>query len=41
MKELREHPYLPKLRQQFSEGRCSRREFLRTATLLGVSATTA
>jgi peptide/nickel transport system substrate-binding protein len=32
------HPYLPKLRQQFAEGRVSRREFLRTATLLGLSA---
>ena len=41
MNESKEHPYLPKLRQQFSEGRCSRRDFLRTATLLGVSATTA
>ena len=41
MKETKEHPYLPKLRQQFAEGRCSRREFLRTATLLGVSATSA
>ncbi|MDE0459328.1 MAG: ABC transporter substrate-binding protein, partial [Chromatiales bacterium] len=41
MKESKEHPYLPKLRQQFAEGRCSRREFLRTATLLGVSATSA
>ena len=41
MRETKEHPYLPKLRQQFAEGRCSRREFLRTATLLGVSATTA
>ena len=41
MRESKEHPYLPKLRQQFAEGRCSRREFLRTATLLGVSATAA
>ena len=37
----REHPYIPKLKQQFAEGRVDRREFLRTATLLGVSATTA
>ena len=32
------HPYLPQLRQQFAEGRVTRREFLRTATLLGMSA---
>ncbi len=32
------HPYLPTLRRQFAEGRVSRREFLRTATLLGLSA---
>jgi len=41
MSERREHSYIPKLKQQFAEGRCSRREFLRTATLLGVSATAA
>jgi peptide/nickel transport system substrate-binding protein len=38
MSEPREHPYIPKLKQQFAEGKCDRREFLRTATLLGVSA---
>lgn len=37
----REHPYIARLRAQFAEKRCSRREFLRTATLLGVSATAA
>jgi peptide/nickel transport system substrate-binding protein len=34
----REHPYLPDLRQQLGRGRIDRREFLRTATLLGVAA---
>lgn len=37
----REHPFIPKLKEQFCEGRVSRREFLRTATLLGMSAATA
>lgn len=41
MSNDREHSYLPKLKQQFAEGKCDRREFLRTATLLGVSATAA
>ncbi len=41
MKETKEHPYIPKLKQQFAEGKCDRREFLRTATLLGVSASAA
>jgi peptide/nickel transport system substrate-binding protein len=41
MSEDREHSYIPKLKQQFAEGRCSRREFLRTSTLLGVSAAAA
>jgi peptide/nickel transport system substrate-binding protein len=36
-----EHPYVRKLRVLFAEGRCDRREFLRTATLLGVSASAA
>jgi len=35
------HSYLGKLRELFADGRCDRREFLRTATLLGVSAGTA
>ena len=32
------HNYLPTLAQQVSEGQLDRREFLRTATLLGLSA---
>jgi peptide/nickel transport system substrate-binding protein len=35
------HSYLPKLAQQFKDGKVSRREFLRTATLLGLSSATA
>ncbi len=35
------HPYLPKLAQQFKDGKVGRREFLRTSTLLGLSAATA
>jgi peptide/nickel transport system substrate-binding protein len=35
------HPYLPKLAQQFRDGRVSRREFLRTATLVGLSSAAA
>ncbi|MGF1608212.1 MAG: ABC transporter substrate-binding protein [Kiloniellales bacterium] len=38
MSDEREHPYIPKLKQQLVDGRCDRREFLRTATLLGLSA---
>ena len=41
MSEPRQHSYIPKLKQQFAEGRCSRREFLRTSTLLGLSASAA
>ncbi|MDH3474863.1 MAG: ABC transporter substrate-binding protein [Rhodospirillales bacterium] len=41
MKNDREHPYIPTLKRQFADGRCSRREFLRTSTLLGVSAVAA
>jgi len=37
----RVHPYVPELCEQFRQGVCDRREFLRTATLLGVSATAA
>ncbi len=36
-----EHPYVPTLREQLAEGRIDRRDFLRTATLLGVSAAAA
>ncbi|BCX05384.1 MAG: diguanylate cyclase [Candidatus Roseilinea sp.] len=35
------HPAVPKLQKQLQHGRISRREFLRTVTLLGVSASTA
>ncbi len=38
MTERREHSYIPTLRQQLAEGKIDRREFLRTATLLGLSA---
>ena len=38
MDERREHSYIPTLKEQFAEGKVDRREFLRTATLLGVSA---
>lgn len=33
----KEHPYIPELKELYRQGRVSRREFLRTATLLGVS----
>jgi peptide/nickel transport system substrate-binding protein len=33
-----EHSWIPKLKQLFAEGRLDRREFLRTTTLLGLSA---
>ncbi|MBI1777124.1 MAG: ABC transporter substrate-binding protein [Proteobacteria bacterium] len=39
-KETR-HPYIPILQARLAEGRIDRREFLRTATLLGLSATAA
>ncbi|MBN1178997.1 MAG: ABC transporter substrate-binding protein [Anaerolineae bacterium] len=32
-----EHPYIPELKELYRAGRCSRREFLQTATLLGMS----
>ncbi len=35
------HPYIPELKDQLDRGRIDRREFLRTATLLGLSATAA
>jgi ABC-type transport system substrate-binding protein len=35
------HPYIPELLDQLNAGKVDRREFLRTATLLGVSAATA
>jgi len=36
-----EHPGVERMRKSLAEGKCSRREFLRTVTLLGVSATAA
>jgi peptide/nickel transport system substrate-binding protein len=41
MNKEREHPGLKQLKQQFNEGKLSRREFIRYSTLLGVSATAA
>ena len=41
MSNQREHPGVPKLKAQLSDGKISRREFLWTATMLGVSATVA
>ncbi len=38
MTERREHSYIPTLERNFAEGKIDRREFLRTATLLGLSA---
>ena len=35
------HPYIPELEELFQKGRITRREFLRNATLLGMSATAA
>ena len=35
------HPYLPQLVEQFKRNEVDRREFLRTATLLGVSVSAA
>ena len=37
----RVHPYIPELCESFRRGDVDRREFLRTATLLGVSAASA
>jgi peptide/nickel transport system substrate-binding protein len=38
MAESREHPSIPILKRQLAEGQIDRREFLRYATLLGLSA---
>ncbi|MFQ5783250.1 MAG: ABC transporter substrate-binding protein [Alphaproteobacteria bacterium] len=38
MSDTKEHSYIPTLKQNFAEGKVDRREFLRTATLLGMSA---
>ncbi len=35
------HPGVEEMKRSLANGRCSRREFLRTTTLLGLSATTA
>lgn len=37
----RVHPGVKQMEKSLAEGKCSRREFLRTTTLLGISATTA
>ena len=41
MKEHKEHSYVPELKEQLSQKKIDRRDFLRTATLLGVSAAAA
>jgi peptide/nickel transport system substrate-binding protein len=41
MSEVREHPHILQLKQELADNRLSRREFLRVATLLGVSASAA
>ncbi|MDM8544495.1 ABC transporter substrate-binding protein [Desulfococcaceae bacterium HSG9] len=41
MANERVHPGVEKMKKALTEGKCSRREFLRTTTLLGVSATAA
>jgi peptide/nickel transport system substrate-binding protein len=41
MTDQKEHTYIPKLKEQLSERKIDRRDFLRTATLLGVSAAAA
>ena len=38
MTDAKEHRYIPHLKDQLAQGRIDRREFLRTATLLGMSA---
>src|SRR3546814_13747746 len=38
---LKQHPYIPTLIQQFADKQVGRRDFLRTATLLGMSAASA
>ena len=37
----RVHPGVEQMKKSLTDGKCSRREFLRTVTLLGVSATAA
>ncbi len=38
MTERKDHSYIPTLKKNFAEGKVNRREFLRTSTLLGLSA---
>ena len=38
MNDKNEHSYIPTLKKNFAEGKIDRREFLRTSTLLGLSA---
>ena len=38
MRDHKEHPYVPTLKQNLADRKIDRREFLRTSTLLGVSA---
>ena len=40
-KDSRQHPFIPELKNRFMTGQVDRREFLRTATLLGLSASAA
>ena len=41
MTTKRVHPGVEQMKKSLADGKCSRREFLRTVTLLGVSATAA
>ena len=41
MSDKDQHPYLDKLHEQLESRKIDRREFLRTSTLLGLSATAA
>ena len=41
MTDAKEHSYIPELKNQLVKGKIDRREFLRTATLLGMSASAA
>ncbi len=41
MREPRQHAYIATLMRQLAEGKTDRRDFLRTATLLGLSASAA
>ena len=41
MTTKRVHPGVEQMKESLTDGKCSRREFLRTVTLLGVSATAA